>query len=102
MNTATQFKPSRKYVESLSEGDFALNPYGRPAKVLKITYRGDDIKGKAYVGVELENGENSTITHSFKEGELVRTLDLTRFYNSAECHKLEDGLPEQDELEVLA
>ena len=37
MNTATQFKPSRKYIESLSEGDFALNPYGRPAKVLKIT-----------------------------------------------------------------
>jgi len=102
MNTAIKFKPSRKYVESLSEGDLALNPYGRPAKVLKITYRGDDIKGKAYVGVELENGENSTITHSFKEGELVLTLDVTRFHNSAECDQIESELAEQDGLEVLA
>ena len=100
MNYALRFKPSRKYVESLKVGDLAVNPYGRLSKVVNITYRGDDIKGRAYVGVELENGEYSTITSSYKEGELVRTLALSAQFTSAQCDEIEAKRPEDDYLPV--
>ena len=104
MNYALRFKPSRKYVESLKVGDLALNPYGQLSKVVKIAYRGETVKigrqegGKAYVGVELENGEYSTITSSYKEGSLVRTLALTSQYDSAGCDSIEAKRPEDDHL----
>jgi hypothetical protein len=100
MNYALRFKPSRKYIENLKVGDLALIPYGRLSKVVKITFRGDDISGHAYVGVELEDGENSTITSSYKAGELVRTLDLTSKYDSAGCDKIESIRPEDDYLPI--
>ena len=104
MNYALRFKPSRKYVESLKVGDLALNPYGRLAKVVKITYRGETVnigrhKGRrTFVGVELENGEYSTITSSYKEGSLVRSLALTSQYDSAGCDSIEAKRPEDDHL----
>ena len=106
MNYALRFKPSRKYIENLTVGDLALNPYGRLSKVVNITYRGDTIKfgrhegGKAYVGVELENGEHSTITNSYREGELVATLALSAQFTSAQCDEIEAKRPEDDHLPV--
>jgi hypothetical protein len=100
MNYALRFKPSRKYVESLKVGDLAVNPYGRLSKVVKITFRGDDTNGRAYVGVELENGEFSTITNSYKQGELVRTLALSAQFTSTQCDEIEAKRPEDDYLPV--
>jgi hypothetical protein len=106
MNYALRFKPSRQYIENLKAGDLALNPYGQLSKVLKITYRGDTIQigrhegGKAYVGVELENGEYSTITSSYKEGELVRTLALSAQFTSPQCDEIEAKRPEDDYLPI--
>lgn len=104
MNYPLRFKPSRKYVESLKVGDLALNPYGQLSKVVKIAYRGDTVKigrqegGKAYVGVELENGEYSTITSSYKEGELVATIALSSQFTSDQCREIEAKRPEDDHL----
>ena len=96
-----KFKPSRKYVESLKVGDPALDPFGRIGRVASVDYRGTTFKdGRPFVGVTVEGGVLSSCTHSFKEGELVRTVDLGRFYNSAESDKLESELPEQDSLEA--
>jgi len=100
MNYALRFKPSRQYIESLKVGDLAVNPYGRLSKVVKITFRGDDTKGRAYVGVELENGEFSTITNSYKQGELVSTLALSAQFTSAQCDEIEAKRPEDDYLPV--
>lgn len=106
MNYALRFKPSRQYVENLKAGDLALDPYGRLSKVVKITYRGETVKtnwqegGKVFVGVELEHGENSTITTSYKEGELVRTIPLSSQFTSAECDEIEAKRPEDDYLPI--
>lgn len=106
MNYALRFKPSRKYVENLKVGDLAVNPYGGLSKVVKISYRGETVKtlrqegGKAFVGVELEHGENATITTSYKEGELVSTIPLSSQFTSAECDEIEAKRPEDDHLPI--
>lgn len=43
--------------------------WGTPRRVVKISYRGDDIHGKAYVGFYTEFGKGATISGSIKEGE---------------------------------
>jgi len=106
MNYALRFKPSRQYVENLKVGDLALNPYGRLSKVVNITYRGETVKtnwqegGKAYVGVELKTSEYSTITTSYKEGELVATIPLSAQFTSAELKDIEAKRPEDDYLPI--
>jgi hypothetical protein len=45
--------------------------FGAAKKVVAITCRKEDINGKLFVMGELAFGENSTITFSVKEGELL-------------------------------
>ncbi|NBR55088.1 MAG: hypothetical protein EBT82_03850 [Micrococcales bacterium] len=96
-----KFKPSRKYVESLKVGDPALDPFGKIGRVESVFHVGTSLKdGRRFVCVTIEGGVLSSCTHSFKEGELVRSVHLTGLYTSAEADKLESELPEQDSLEV--
>jgi|WetSurMetagenome_2_1015567.scaffolds.fasta_scaffold494268_1 hypothetical protein len=86
------FVPTRKEVEELREGDAALDCFGKLRRVMRITYRGVDIYGRAYVGFYTAFGENGgSISHSYKEGELVRTVALSNRYTSAECDRIEQN-----------
>jgi len=73
-------KPTRKAVENLKVGDLAPDCFGRMNKVTSITYHGDDIHGKAYVGYYVEFGDNAQISGSLKEDEILATVPLTAKY----------------------
>jgi hypothetical protein len=81
--------PTRTLCETLSVGDYALNPFGRMARVTEISYRGMDAGGKAYVGYYTANGPTSAVSGSYKEGELVRTVATSTKMTSVGCDALE-------------
>lgn len=81
--------PTRAQVQNLTVGAFALNCFGNFAEVVSISGRGNDINGKAYVCFALRLGPHSTISQSYKEGELVRTTALSREYTSAQLDEIE-------------
>ncbi len=76
------FTPSRSWVENLQVGDMAIDYFGRLMKVTDVTFRGNDIHGKAYVGYYTEFNHNSKISHSAKEGEVISTLPITSKYHT--------------------
>ncbi len=85
--------PSRAEVLNLRPGDLALDCFGRWAKVVSISARGFDTRRRAYVCFYLQFGSRgSTISASMKESELVRTVALTRLYDSAELDAIERQL----------
>lgn len=76
--------PTREDVESLQVGDFAPDCFGKMSKVVKITYRGTNVHGKAYVGFYTEFGDNkSSMSGSLVEDEVVSTVPLARVYRQA-------------------
>jgi len=81
--------PTRETVDNLKVGDLVINCMGRLAEVTEITARGLDIHGKAYVCFYQKFGENSTMSHSFKEGKLVRTVQLSGLHLAAELDQIE-------------
>lgn len=83
------FIPTRDFVEDLKVGDIAPSSIGGWRTVKQITYRGDDVNGKAYVGYYVDFGNGSTLSHSIKEGELVRTLATSNHHTSAELDLIE-------------
>ena len=87
------FKPSRNWILSLNVGSLAPDCFNRLREVKEISFRGEDSQGKAFVGVLLAWGTNSTMSNSYKEGELVRGLGLSSILCSAECDALEAKLP---------
>lgn len=80
----TIFTPSRVWIEDLRVGDMALDCFGKIQEVKKIAFRGTDLKGKMFVGYNTKFGENSTISHSAKEGEVISTLPITKEYKSVQ------------------
>ena len=92
------FKPSRQWILSLEAGSLAPDCFNRIREVKEVSFRGEDSQGKAFVGVRLAWGINSTMSNSYKEGELVRGLGLSSILTSSECDQLEAGLPLLDSL----
>jgi len=80
--------PDKQDILHLKVGDFALNCFGHE-KVTEIIYRGTDVNGKHFVGFKTEFGDNATMTGSFKEDNLIRTVKATNFFNSAELDQIE-------------
>ena len=78
------FTPSRSWIENLQVGDMALDCFGKQAPVTSITFRGIDLKGKAYVGfyTRLDMNTNTTVSSSVKEGETVSTLPIVNKYHT--------------------
>ena len=70
-------------------GDLMPNCFGTPCEVAEVRYRGNDVNGKAYVGVTLKWGDDSTITASYKEDELYRNANTSRQYTSHELDVIE-------------
>jgi len=81
--------PTRTDIESLKVGDMALNCFGREAEVVEVSFRGNDLNGKAYVGLKVEFGPHSTITQSYKEDELVRHVGTSAKFNSHQLDLIE-------------
>lgn len=89
MTTPIRLIPTRTQVQNLTVGQLALNCFGNYAEVVSITGQGNDINGKAYVCFTLRFGPHSTISQSYKEGELVITTALSREYTSAQLDMIE-------------
>jgi hypothetical protein len=90
---ALAFVPTRAFIETLQVGDFAPNGFGQVRTVQSIAYRGVDVNGAAYVGYYVGYGASGTISHSLKEGQVVRSLRLCQMLNSSEIDALEGYLP---------
>jgi hypothetical protein len=83
------FVPTRETIESLTVGSRALDCFGRMSNVVKIAYRGTTRDGRAYVGFYTRLGDHSTISQSYVEGRLVRTVPLTGWFTSHELDQIE-------------
>ena len=79
----------RAEIERMQVGDMAPNPFGKMAKITKIHGRGEDMYGLPYICFYTEYGENAAISHSLKAGELVRSLNVTDMFKSAELDMIE-------------
>jgi hypothetical protein len=76
-------RPTRAQIEALQVGDIGLDCFGHIARVKEIFARGICEKdGRSFVCTYLEFGDNrGSISHSFKEGEIVPTIPLiSRFH----------------------
>jgi hypothetical protein len=86
--TNETFIPSREIIQSLKVGDKALNVWGNWAEVTSIYAQKDNIHGKAFVCFYTKDG-SGTISASYEEGRIVRTLPLCKNYNSAQLDAME-------------
>jgi hypothetical protein len=81
--------PTRDDVTSLKVGDMAPNCFGRMAQVSEITCQRDDVNGKAFVCFYAIYGSNGTMSGSLKEDEILRTVNLSNHFRSAEIDAAE-------------
>jgi hypothetical protein len=86
------FIPTAIDVSDLRVGDRALDCFGKWRTVAKIGARSIDVNGAAFVRFETEFGPSSTMTGSYKVGELVRTTALSAAHTSAEVDAIEREL----------
>jgi len=91
MNNEIMLIPTREQIEALKVDDLALDCFGRWSRVARISRRGVDAKGRAYVIFYTDLGRYSWISGDYTEGVLVRTLPLSRKYTSAELDRIEQN-----------
>jgi hypothetical protein len=87
--TAVFFIPDQKTVDGLAVGDTALDCFGSWAVVDSITYRGTDIKGRAFVGFYTVSTNGLKCSQSYKVGKLVRTVATSAAFQSADLDQIE-------------
>ena len=87
-NTLMLQMPTREDILALQIGDAVHGPLG-PSEVVSIHARGEDIDGRAFVCCYLANGENSTVSDSYKENTLERSPRASSHFNSAELDRIE-------------
>jgi len=90
------FIPDRRVIESLKPGDLAIDCFGRAAEVVEIAYRGETRDGRSYVGFYTRLGDHSTVSQSYVEGRLVRTVPLTGWFTSHELDEIEQRMLKQE------
>ena len=88
-NTPDFYIPNRQTILNLKVGDKAIDCFGNMSEVVEIFGRGVDVNVKWYVCYTTRLGENSTVSGSMKEGELVRTVELSKYYTSHELDMIE-------------
>lgn len=86
------FVPNRAYVENTLVGSWVLDCFGKMAQVVEIHARGNDINGKAYICFYTQFSENSRMSGSMKEDELIRTVPLSSKFTSHELDAIEEYL----------
>lgn len=81
--------PTLEDVRNLKVGDDALDCFGKWSCVTAVSYVGTDIHGAAYVGFHTTTGPTSSVSGSYKVGELVRTVAVTRLFTSNETDDIQ-------------
>lgn len=81
--------PTREEIESLQAGMGATDCFGHQRVITRVFARGNNIHGKAYVCYYTQFGDTSEMSMSLREGEIVRTLDLTRKFSSHQIDMLQ-------------
>ena len=86
--------PTREEIDRLQVGDLVLNCFGEQRKITSIHARGNNfIDGKAYICFYSEFGNSgSTVSGSYAEDQMVRTVALSRYYTSHELDIIEKNL----------
>jgi len=79
-------RPTRQEIEALKVGDIAQDCFGNFVPVTSITYRGEDVNGKLFVGCYVKLGKSpaAQISCSFKEGEIDPTMPLIEAFSRVE------------------
>ena len=90
------FIPDRRVIECLRPGDLAIDCFGRAAEVVEIAYRGETRDGRSYIGFYTRLGDHSTVSQSYVEGRLVRTVPLTGWFTSHELDEIEQRMLKQE------
>ena len=105
--------PTRDEVASLKIGDYSLDCFGQMAEVVRVSFRGQDMLGRAYVGyyTRSRSGNGST-SMSIKQGCITRTAALSCKYTSDEIDEIEANMtahvvekssdPADDEVTVVS
>lgn len=85
--------PTREQVEQLQVGDEAPDCFGKMRKVVNVYHRSyQPTSGLQYVLYNTEFGPNSRITGDLTENTLLRTIALTRLFNSRQLDDIEIAL----------
>lgn len=86
--------PTQADVNEVAVGSLVVNCFGKLAIVVEVFARGTDINGRDYVCFTSGLSEaGSTVTGSYKVGELVRTVPLCQF-TSVQLDELERRIVE--------
>jgi len=83
--------PTRSFVETLCEGCRIVDVFGKTAVVTEISYKGDDVNGRRYVGGYCFNG-TTKVSFSLKEDDVLRTVPLCSEFKSREIDSIEEDL----------
>lgn len=86
---AEYFIPSEEWIQSLQEGDFVPDCFGQLNAITRIHARGVDISGRVYICFYTRFSETSTMSGSFKVGELHRTVGISGRHTSHELDQIE-------------
>lgn len=85
--------PTREEIEQLKVGDDALDCFGKWSRVTDIICGGrEDVKGKLFICFYTAMTHSGEISGTYKEGELVRTVSLSSYYNSNELRIIEERM----------
>lgn len=87
--TSEYFIPTFEWINNLKVGDLVPNCFGNLNPITEIHARGTDINGRLYICLYTQYHENSTISGSFKEGELHRSVKLCGKHTSHELNIIE-------------
>lgn len=93
----TAFRPTREEIAAIEVGSEAPDAFGKLARVVEITARKEDIHGKLFICYYTTWSENARMSNSMKEGEIVRTVDLSRAHTSAEIDAVERAAAKKDD-----
>lgn len=83
------FIPDDAWITSLKAGDLAPDCWGEMKEIIEIYARDYDLNGKLFVCLDLRFGPTSTISNSFKVGELHRSRKITSRHSSHELDQIE-------------
>ena len=85
----TIYVPSKSYIENFEIGTKAPYCFGGLRDVVEVFAINQDVNGKIFACYYIKHSENSRISGSVKEGEIVRDLKLTCALKSAEIDEIQ-------------
>lgn len=91
--------PTREEIDAIQAGMEATDCFGHQRLVTRVFARGVTAHGRAYCCYYTRHTETSEMSMSIREGEIVRTLHLTRLLSS---HQIDQLQRQVDALQMVA